>query len=260
MLALGPCVGFCFAGEVQFELPFTPRREPAHTEAVVRAGAKMLRLRFVRHRRARRYVLRLCADGGARVTIPRGGSDAEAKRFVERNAAWLERQLLRQAAQPVRATFWPLGTEILFRGERVRLEADGGAHSGRVRFGEERVCVPNLVGDLRPAVEWHLRNLAIRELPGRVAELAGLNQLMVRNVAVRNQRSRWGSCSRRGTVSLNWRLVQTPVFVRDYIILHELAHFKEMNHSRKFWNEVERMCPQYQKAERWLKQNSRALL
>src|SRR5262245_13077512 len=110
---------------------------------MVRAGTRMLRLRFVRHRRARRYVLRLCADGAARVTIPRGWSDVEAKRFVERNAAWLEKQLLRQAAQPVQPTFWPLGTEIFFRGERLRLEADGGVHSGRVRFGEERVCVPN---------------------------------------------------------------------------------------------------------------------
>jgi predicted metal-dependent hydrolase len=259
MLVLGAFTGFCFAGEVQFELPFSPRREPAQSEALVRAGARMFRLRFVRHRRARRYVLRLCADAVARVTIPRGGSEAEAKRFVERNAAWLERQLLRQAAQPVRPTFWPLGTEILFRGERMRLEADESAHSG-VRFGEQRVCVPGLSGDLRPAVEWHLRNLAIRELPARVAELARLNQLTVKSVAVRSQRSRWGSCSRRRTVSLNWRLVQTPLYVRDYIILHELAHFKEMNHSRRFWKEVERMCPDYEKAERWLKLNSRALL
>jgi predicted metal-dependent hydrolase len=260
MLALGAFRYFCFADEVQFELPFSPRRDSAQSEALVRAGARMLRLRFVRHRRARRYVLRLCADGAARVTIPRGGSNTEAKRFVERNAAWLERQLLRQAAQAVRPTFWRLGTEILFRGERVPLEVDGSAHAGRVRFGDERMCVPNLAGDLRPSVEWHLRNLAMKELPARVAQLAGLNGLAVRNVAVRNQRSRWGSCSRRGTVSLNWRLVQTPVFVRDYIILHELAHFKEMNHSERFWKEVERMCPEYEKAEKWLRENSRLLL
>src|SRR5205807_3243976 len=107
-------------------------------------------------------------------------------------------------------TFWPLGTEILFRGERVRLEPD--AHSGRVRFAGEVLCVPNLFGDLRPAVEWHLRKLAAWELPARVAELANLRQFTVINTIVRNQRSRWGSCSRRGTISLNWRLVQTPVF------------------------------------------------
>src|SRR5438477_12462611 len=108
---------------MQFELPLSPKRES--NEALVRAGAGMLRLRFTRHRRARRYVLRLCPDGAARVTIPRGGSDAEAKRFVERNASWLEKQLLRQAAQPARPTFWPVGTEIPFRGARRHLAPDG---------------------------------------------------------------------------------------------------------------------------------------
>jgi predicted metal-dependent hydrolase len=79
-------------------------------------------------------------------------------------------------------------------------------------------------------------------------------------VTVRNQRSRWGSCSRRGTISLNWRLVQTPLFVRDYLVLHELAHLKEMNHSRRFWSEVARLCPDFPEAERWLKQHSRLLM
>jgi predicted metal-dependent hydrolase len=73
---------------------------------------------------------------------------------------------------------------------------------------------------------------------------------------VRNQRSRWGSCSRRGTISLNWRLIQTPVSVRDYVILHELAHLKEMNHSKRFWREVARLCPDYKEAENWLKRHS----
>ena len=245
---------------MQFEWPFIARRSIAPDEIFVRVGARAVRLRFVRHRRARRYVLRLCPDGAARVTIPRGGSDAEAKRFAQRNAGWLERQLLRRAAQPARPTFWPLGTEILFRGERVRLEADGDPHSGRIRFASEVLCVPDIAGDLRPAVEWHLRRLAASELPPRVAEFADLHHLAVRRVTVRNQRSRWGSCSRRGTVSLNWRLVQTPMFVRDYIILHELAHLKQMNHSARFWKEVERMCPEFEKAERWLRQHSRLLL
>ena len=78
-------------------------------------------------------------------------------------------------------------------------------------------------------------------------------------MTVRNQRSRWGSCSRRGTISLNWRLIQAPVFVRDYLILHELAHLKEMNHSRRFWREVARLCPDFAQAERWLKEHASLL-
>jgi predicted metal-dependent hydrolase len=244
---------------VQFELPFGLGRLVEPDEHWLLVGPKPVRLWLVRNRRARRYVLRLRPEGVARVTIPRGGSAAEAKRFAERNAAWLENQLLRQATQPRGPKAWPVGTEILFRGESVRLEAGIEGQTGLVRFASEAVHVTDAAGDLRPAIEQHLRQLAARELPARVLELAALHQLPVRRVSVRNQRSRWGSCSRRGTVSLNWRLVQTPPFVRDYLVLHELAHLREMNHSRRFWNEVARLCPDFREAERWLKQHSALL-
>jgi predicted metal-dependent hydrolase len=193
------------------------------------------------------------------VTVPRGGALAEAKHFAQRNVAWLEKQLQRQALQPSGPETWPAGTEIFFRGERVRLETAANGASALIRFGGEAVPLADSTGDLRPAVEKHLRQLAARELPPRVLELSALHQLPVRRVTVRNQRSRWGSCSRRGTISLNWRLVQAPGFVRDYLVLHELAHLKEMNHSRRFWSEVARLCPDFSEAERWLKQNSRLL-
>ena len=90
-------------------------------------------------------------------------------------------------------------------------------------------------------------------------ELAALHGIEISRVSVRNQKSRWGSCSRKGTISLNWRLIQTPDFVRDYIILHELAHRKQMNHSDKFWMEVEQLCPDYLVSERWLKAHSKLL-
>ena len=89
-----------------------------------------------------------------------------------------------------------------------------------------------------------------------LAELAAVTGVKVRRVVVRNQRSRWGSCSARGTISLNWRLVQTPDFVRDYIIYHELMHLREMNHSGRFWARVEAVCPGWRAAERWLEQHA----
>ena len=128
-----------------------------------------------------------------------------------------------------------------------------------IRFGGEAVKVTDHGADLRPAIERHLWRLAAKELPPRVLEYTTLHQLPVRRISVRNQRSRWGSCSRRGTISLNWRLIQTPAFVRDYILIHEIMHLREMNHSSRFWREVERACPDYETAERWLKQHSTLL-
>ncbi len=243
---------------VQLEFTWNPaRRLPA--EEFLSVGGRRIPVAFIRNPRARRYVLRLRPDGSARVTIPRGGSAAEARRFAERNREWLERELQRLAARSERPKEWFIGTEILFRGDPVKIEAGVNGESGTIRFGVESVKVANPAVDLRPAIERHLRRLAAKELPPRVLEFAALHRLPVRRITVRNQRSRWGSCSPRGTISLNWRLIQTPPRVRDYILAHEIMHLREMNHSSRFWREVKRACPEYETAERWLKQHSSLL-
>ena len=227
------------------------KTEPAMADAL-QVGTWTVPLLMVNHPRARRYLLRLRPDGTARVTIPRHGSIYAAREFAERNVGWLEQQFHRLAAQPKMPDGWMLGSEILFRGESVRVETDTDSH---IRFGPERLKVAIASADLRPAIQKHLRQLAAKELPARVRELAAAHQIRYFRVSVRNQKSRWGSCSRRGTISLNWRLIQAPGWVRDYIILHELAHRRHMNHSDRFWREVARLCPDYPAAERWVKQN-----
>jgi hypothetical protein len=86
-----------------------------------------------------------------------------------------------------------------------------------------------------------------------VAALAAQHELAYERVTVRGQRSRWGSCSRKGTISLNFRLIQLPPEVCDYILIHELMHLRQQNHSRRFWRLVEKACPEFREAERWLR-------
>ncbi len=281
---------------------FAPPKAPAALESL-QIGTQTLPLLVVRNPRARRYLLRLRPDGTARVTIPRGGSQAEARAFVERNRGWLEKQFQLHQSRPRHATAWNVGSEIWFRGEQVRIESvapekisfgtevlsikgagiivkppgiplvltpsppsDGGEGWGEEGLSDEaKPLSPALSplvprgarepakADLRRTIEKHLRQLAAKELPPRVREFAAQHQIAVTRITVRNQKSRWGSCSRRGTISLNWRLIQTPDFVRDYIVLHELAHRRHMNHSPRFWSEVEKLCPDFRTAERWLK-------
>ena len=238
-----------------FEWIFSPQPPPASPVVHLSAGPQTLPLLLVRNPRARRYLLRLQPDGTARVTIPRGGSPAVARQFVERHVTWLERQWQRLQARPRKPATWQLGTEILLRGNTVRIEAGSDGDVGIVRFGGESIRVPDRAADLRPAIEGHLRRRAARELHLRVLELAARHGLTVNRITVRSQKSRWGSCSRRGTISLNWRLIQTPAFVSDYICLHELMHLRQMNHSPRFWREVERVCPDYRLAECWLKEH-----
>jgi hypothetical protein len=208
---------------------------------------------FVRSDRARRYRLTVRRDGIAVATIPRRGSEREARRFVEQHRAWMERARARQQSRPRAAAVWTPGTAILWRGEAqpIRLGAGGGRPS--VILGADVFRVRRTEGDLRPALEAQFARQARIELPARTWELAATTGIAIKQVTIRNQRSRWGSCSARGTISLNWRLMQTPEFVRDYIIYHELSHLREMNHSARFWAHVEAVCPGWRAAERWLK-------
>jgi len=232
-----------------------------------------LRIDYCRRHNARRYILRVneSGDGGC-VTIPRGGSWAEARRFAQRNAAWLEERLRRWQQREKALSD---DGKILFRGERIDLtqffvvcpETHKGPKSkvqspmsgGVGAPSVENTPQAGMPDELRLRAQAVLRELAEDELPERVKELAALHGLTVNRISVRNQRSRWGSCSARGVVSLNWRLVQAPEFVRDYIIIHELMHLRQMNHSARFWELVHTAFPRTPEAERWLKANGSLL-
>ena len=167
---------------------------------------------YVRHRLARRYVLRVDADGRVRVTIPRGGSQREASAFAARNLEWIAQQRARIPQPTV-----PQGV----RGE--------------------------------------LRRQAARELPPLLMARAAALGLTVTRVSIRDQRSRWGSCGPDGHISLNWRLIVMPEWVRDYVIVHELMHLRRMDHSRAYWALVARAFPEYRRARAWLREHGAGL-
>ncbi len=210
---------------------------------------------FQRSARARHYRLTLRRDGVAVATIPARGSEREAHAFVAQHREWLNRARARQRLRPTSADVWMVGTHLLWRGEMTELRQAADGERPQVCLGADVFRVPQLSGDLRPTLEAHFTRRAKIELPGRTWELAAETNVEVKQVTVRNQRSRWGSCSSGGVISLNWRLVQTPYPVRDYIIYHELMHLREMNHSDRFWARVEEVCPTWREAERWLKKN-----
>jgi predicted metal-dependent hydrolase len=172
---------------------------------------------FVRHRRARRYILRVLPDGTLRVTLPRWGAKREAQAFVESSRLWIDRQRLRL--------------------QRRKLQRPA--------------------GDAR--VERLARACAARELPAQLLQLAEAHGIHVRRISIRNQQTRWGSCSRAGSITLNWRLVLVPDFVREYVMLHELMHRRELNHSRRFWRLVAACCPRAGEARAWLRREGKAL-
>ena len=210
---------------MQPSLPFAdpaPDIETAHDVPVPTPAVPVVpptaarELVFVRHPRARRYIIRVAGDGSVRITIPRWGSKREAAAFAAREHAWIARQRQRLARQ--RSTRQGPGAASL------------DAHALAA-----------------------MRARADVELPARLLQLAARHGLTVSRVSVRNQKWRWGSCSPGGHICLNWRLVAMPDEVRDYVIVHELMHLKRMDHSPKFWKLVAAACPEYQAARRYLR-------
>lgn len=216
---------------------------------------------FVRMRRARRYIIRVRPNGSVRVTVPRGGSHLEAARFLEKHAAWIAQEHDRVTAALVTPA-WTNGATTMLRGEPVTIHVEKEEKSGRrtARYGERSVAIPAGADDLRPFIEADLRLLAREELGPRLHALAAAHQLTVAGFTIRNQQSRWGSCSRSGRIALNYRLVQMPPSVCDYVLLHELMHLKQQNHSRRFWRLVEAARPDFRDSERWLKVHGRGLI
>ncbi|HXG89815.1 MAG TPA: M48 family metallopeptidase [Vicinamibacterales bacterium] len=182
------------------------------------AAVQSDRVVFVRHVRARRYIMRVLPDGTVRVTLPRWGIKRDAHAFVESHREWIARQHARQWA-----------------------------------------ARPALPAPMPAALERALRQRAARELPVMLFALAAQHGIAVTRVSIRNQRSRWGACSSTGTITLNWRLIQTPAFVSEYVMLHELMHRREMNHSRRFWRLVAECCPGHAEARRWLRTEGKTL-
>ena len=208
-------------------------------------------------RRARRYILRVRPDGTLRVTVPRGGSRREAEAFVVENQKWIERERQRVGVEHAPARWHP-GSEILLRGVAAPIQLDHTVDGLFISYGDRRVAAEN-ADDLRAAIEADLRQAARVELIPRLHELASEHGLSVGAVAIRNQRSRWGSCARNGNIALNFRLVQMPPEIRDYVLIHELMHLRQQNHSRRFWRLVAAACPAYRDAERWLRTAGRSL-
>jgi len=144
----------------------------------------------------------------------------------------------------------------MFRGRFVTLAVD--ERAGVVRYTDRSVRLDSRTA-LRTLVESDLRDVARDELVPRVHALAARHGLHVNRVSIRNQRSRWGSCTRSGHIALNFRLVQMPEQIRDYVLVHELMHLRQQNHSRRFWRLVEAVCPDFREAERWLRTEGRSL-
>jgi predicted metal-dependent hydrolase len=225
--------------------------EPQALEIYFDKAIYLVRLR--RHRQARRYTLRIHnATREVVLTMPPRGSLKEAQDFAQKHGGWIAARLHRLPA----AAPFSHGTVIPLRGVPHRIVHRAGAR-GTVwtetnQHGERLLCVAGDGPHVDRRVSDFLKREARRDLEIANARAAATLGLKIKRLSIRDQSSRWGSCSTTGALSYSWRLILAPPFVLDYLAAHEVAHLVEMNHSPRFWRLVDRLCPHARRAKPWL--------
>jgi len=231
-----------------------PPRERLHEVA-----GRSLPLRIVENDRARRLTLRIDAGGkGLRVTVPPGMPAREIDRFLERHRGWLEERL---AKVPDRPKVRP-GVKVPLRGVAHTIIHEPGLR-GTVEVGsDERGPTLVVYGDRRHLprrVADFLKREAKRDIEALVGKHTATVGRRAKSIRFKDTSSRWGSCTSDGSLSFSWRIMMAPAPVIDYLVAHEVAHLKEMNHGPRFWKLCRELCPRTDEAKSWLKRNGNAL-
>lgn len=217
---------------------------------VVTLGHAQVTYELKRSERRRRVGL-LVDDRGLVVMAPERSSDRHIDKVLQQSAGWIQRKLAHWQASAPPARLWRSGERVDFLGEQLLLEVLRGSgrplallqDGGRLQL---QVTDPDDGDGVRQTlVHWYKRH-AQSLLPTRVEHYA--RQLKLRKLprfVLSGASTRWGSCNAEREIRLNWRLMQAPAGVIDYVAAHEVAHILEMNHSPRFWQIVERLCPDH---------------
>ena len=209
-----------------------------------------------RHPTARRLSLRVSKTRRAViVTVPSECRMEEAGKFLKSNLDWV-RDRLGRVPEPVP---FADGARIPLRGTIHRVAFYGMARgrsvvsTEQIDRGAPRLCVSGRLEHAPRRLRDWLRDQARSDLDACVAHHARRLGVKARSISVRDQTSRWGSCTADGLLSFSWRLIMAPAHVLDYVAAHEVAHLLEMNHGPRFWKLVARSMPKLEEAKRWLR-------
>jgi predicted metal-dependent hydrolase len=218
--------------------------------------------RLLKTRQNRHMRLTVSSSTGVRISAPRGCPEAAMHALVRDKADWILHKLgeYEEQRRSRPGITFRHGETVPLHGEDLTLRVgQWNNRKGRVRLeaGELHLDLPtgisNRDGVVRQLCEAWLRNYARWYLTKRSMELAASMDVSPTRIAVRRQTSKWGSCTAKGSISLNILLVCLPREVCDYVLIHELSHLRELNHSSKFWKLVEQHCPDYPELRRKLR-------
>jgi predicted metal-dependent hydrolase len=209
-----------------------------------------------RNARSRNLRLKIHGSGQVVVSAPPRASEQLIAKFVADNMDWITKTLAKVTAR--KAVKDPDTLTVFGKAYRRVIHQDGtpGPHPVYIQGDELHIHpVSATKASMQRAFETFLKTTAQKYIVPRTKQLAELMHTTYTSLTLRDQKTRWGSCSSQGGLNFNWRLVQYPPAVIDYVIVHELAHRSQMNHSHRFWAIVAKYDPEYQAHRNWLKRN-----
>lgn len=220
--------------------------------------------RVTAHANAKKVWFKIKGDGILHITVPRGLPVKELQDIIKKNAFWIRDHY--HLAKPVQTPEEGIknGTLLTYLGEKLTLRLEDGPE-GWVTIKKTGAIMlvkasPNLSQtDFTAVLTNWFREEARRVLTEKTAYFATLMKLNYQRIFIKDQKTRWGSCSAKGNINYNFRLVMAPETIVDYIVVHELCHLAHLNHSRDFWDMVGRYYPGYKDAKKWLKDNGSSL-
>jgi hypothetical protein len=219
--------------------------------------------------RARRITI-FVREGQVKVSVPVGVTEKQVQKFVSSKQQWIFKhwQQYREQQTFNAQKIYKSGQRFPYRGRNLTILV--GEHKYKtigVRLIQDslRICFPEkTLLEKRPdyikeALIFWYKNQARRILRNKLDHYAGIMGVEYRALRIKEQKTRWGSCSAQGNINLNWKVIMAPDVVIDYLIIHELAHLKYLNHSRDFWNLVSEYVKDYKQLRKWLKDHGKDL-
>jgi predicted metal-dependent hydrolase len=207
-----------------------------------------------RSARARRVRVAVDAERGVEVVLPQRAPAKAAAAAVVELRPWIERRL--REVEATRAAVAARAGTVPYLGTPLRLVPEAGRT--RVHRRGDDLLVP--AGDATEAIERWYRRMAKAEIAPRLDVAVAALGTRYTGLTIRNQKTRWGSCSSKGSMSFNWRLLLAPEPILDYVVWHEACHLKVMDHSPRFWALVARHMPDYAEPRRWLRRHGGTLI
>ncbi len=235
----------------------------------IQLGEQLIPYTIRESKRARYVRLKIDPYEGLQVVIPHGKTISVDGLLRERQR-WILKHLHRlQTVQSINSRQYVSGDQLPFLGTDHTLEVISTRNGKRTTIARQAQTIRvRLQSDLHPdhhsaavreALEYWYREQARHYIRQRTKELAKAYGFIYGRLTIRGQKTRWGSCSSKGNLNFNWRLMMTPPEAIDYVIIHELCHLRVLNHSSKFWKLVAQYCPDYQHWKKWLKEHDARL-